>query len=356
MNTSPTQSRSELAQWKMTMSKYQEPSFWRASWQILNTLGGYFLVWCAIYLSLGMSWWITVPLAVLAGGLLVRTFIIFHDCGHGSFFKSKRANRFWGFVCGVLTFTPFFRWQRRHARHHATSGNLDRRGTGDIWTLTVQEYLEASRWRRLAYHVVRNPVVLFVVAPLLLLCGIERIPLGQDMPRERRSVWWMNLAILCMVALLGSAFGFANYLLIQLIIIMVSGSAGVWLFYVQHQFAGTYWAHSGEWDYTAAALQGSSYYQLPKVLQWFSGNIGFHHIHHLNPSIPNYYLERCHLASPLLQAVQPLTLLTSLKSLSLRLWDESGQRLISFRQMHRSGSGVTGSRLDAEMQGIPEVL
>jgi omega-6 fatty acid desaturase (delta-12 desaturase) len=343
MNENPTQFRSEFAEWKKAVSKYQEPSFWRAAWQILNTLGGYVLVWCAIFWSLGLSWWITAPLAVLAGGLLVRIFIIFHDCGHRSYFRSKRANDFWGFVCGVLTFTPFFRWRRRHARHHATSGNLDRRGTGDIWTLTVQEYLDASRWRRLAYRVARNPVVLFVIGPLIQLLGIERIPSGQDMPRERRSVWWTNLAVLGMVAGLGSAFGFANYLLIQLIIIMVAGSAGVWLFYVQHQFAATYWARSGEWDYTAAALQGSSYYQLPKVLQWFSGNIGFHHIHHLNPSIPNYHLERCHLAGLLVREVRPLTLPASLKSLSLRLWDESGQRLVGFRQMRRLVSGVPGT-------------
>lgn len=343
MNESPTQFRSEYVEWKKAVSKYRESSFWRATWQILNTLGSYVLVWYAIWLSLGTSWWITTPLAVLAGGLLVRIFIILHDCGHGSFFRSRRANRFWGFVCGVLTFTPSFRWRRRHARHHATSGNLDRRGTGDIWTMTVQEYLDASRWQRLAYRVARNPVVLFVFGPPILMLGIERIPSGQDMPRERRSVWWTNLAVLGMVAGLGSVFGFANYLLIQLIIVMVAGSAGVWLFYVQHQFAGTYWARSGEWDYTTAALRGSSYYRLPKVLQWFSGNIGFHHIHHLNPSIPNYNLERCHLASPLVREVQPLTLLASLKSMSLRLWDESGQRLVGFRQLRRSESGVPGT-------------
>ncbi|MDT8322122.1 MAG: fatty acid desaturase [Xanthomonadales bacterium] len=341
MNECPTQLRSEFAEWKRTMSNYREPSFWRAAWQLLNTLGGYFLVWCAIFLSLDISWWLTAPLAVLAGALLVRIFIIFHDCGHGSYFKSKRANSFWGCVCGVLTFTPFFRWRRRHARHHVTSGNLDRRGTGDIWTLTVQEYLDASRWQRLAYRVVRNPLVLFVIGPLFLLLGIERVPSRQDMPRERRSVWWMNLAMLCMAVGLGAAFGFVNYLLIQLIVTMVAGSAGVWLFYVQHQFVGTYWARKGEWDYTAAALQGSSYYRLPKVLQWFSGNIGFHHIHHLNPSIPNYHLERCHLASPFLRQVEPLTLLASLKSLSLRLWDESEQRLVSYRHMHRSGPGMS---------------
>lgn len=335
MNRSYEQIRSELAQWRVTISRYREPSFWRATWQILNTIGSYLLVWCAILLSLGISWWITVPLAMLAGGLLVRIFIIFHDCGHGSYFRSKRANRFWGFICGMLTFTPYFRWRRRHALHHAHSGNLDRRGIGDIWTLTVAEYRQSSHCRRLAYRVARNPVVLFVVGPLLLFLGIERVPAGQDVPRERQSVWWMNLAILCVAAVLGSAIGFANYLLIQLIIIMVGGSAGVWLFYVQHQFPGTYWARSGDRDITAAALQGSSYYQLPKVLQWFSGNIGFHHIHHLNPGIPNYYLERCHLASPLFRELPPLTILASLKSLSLRLWDEDKHRMVGYRQIQQ---------------------
>jgi omega-6 fatty acid desaturase (delta-12 desaturase) len=342
MNTSPAQVRPDIAEWKAAIAKYRQPSFWRASWQILNTLGGYFLVWSSIFLSLAAAGWITLSLAVLAGGLLVRVFIIFHDCSHGSYFRSRRANNFWGLVCGALTFTPFFRWRRRHALHHATSGNLDRRGTGDIWTLTVQEYRAASRWQRLAYHVVRNPAVMFGIGPLLLMLGIERVPAGQDSPRERRSVWWMNLAILGVAAGLGSAIGFVNYLLVQLMVILVAGSAGVWLFYVQHQVAGTYWARSGEWDCTTAALRGSSYYQLPKVLQWFSGNIGFHHIHHLNPSIPNYYLERCQREAPLSMQVNPLTMLASLKSLSLHLWDESGQRFVGYRHILHSQPGAAG--------------
>ena len=332
----PAGQQAEFLAWRATVSQYRRPSFWRASWQVTTTLGGYVLVWYGMYLSLQVSWWLTVPLAVLAGGLLVRIFIIFHDCGHGSYFRSKRANSFWGFICGVLTFTPYFRWRWQHARHHASSGNLDRRGVGDIWTLTVQEYLDASRWRRFSYRVVRNPAVLFIIGPLIQLLVIERVPSGSGRARERHSVWWTNLAILVMAAGLGTVFGWVNYLLIQLIIVLVAGSAGVWLFYVQHQFAGTYWARGGDWDYVAAALQGSSYYKLPKVLQWFSGNIGFHHIHHLNPAIPNYYLERCHRSSPLFREVQSLTLRSSLKSLVYRLWDESGQRLISFYQLRES--------------------
>ena len=327
----------EFPAWRTTLSPFRQPSLWRASWQTATTLGGYALVWYGMFLSLSVSWWLIVPLAVLAGGLLVRIFIILHDCGHGSFFRSKRANDFWGFVCGVLTFTPYYRWRWQHARHHASSGNLDRRGIGDIWTLTVQEYLDASRWQRLAYRVARNPAALLIVGPLLQILVIERIPSASasGRARERHSVWWVNLAILVVAAGLGSLFGWGNYLLIQLIIVLVGGSAGIWLFYVQHQFDGTYWARSRNWDYVTAALQGSSYYKLPRVLQWFSGNIGFHHIHHLNPSIPNYHLERCHRSNPRFDEVQALTLRASLKTLCYRLWDESGQRLISFCQLRK---------------------
>lgn len=338
----PTGRQAEFAAWQATVSRFRRPSRWRASWQIFSTLGSYALLWYLMFLSVGVSWWLIIPLVVLAGGLLIRIFIIFHDCGHGSCFRSKRANRFWGRVCGVLTFTPYHRWHRQHARHHAGSGNLDRRGSGDIWTLTVQEYLDASRWRRFAYRLVRNPAVLFILGPLIQTLIMERIPPVSGRIRERHSVWSMNLAILVVVVCMGSVLGFANYLLIQLIIFLVAGSAGIWLFYVQHQFEGTYWARSKDWDYIDAALQGSSYYKLPRVLQWFSGNIGFHHIHHLNPSIPNYYLERCHRTSPLFKEVRPITLLASLKSLSYRLWDESEQRLIGFRQLRKSRSASQG--------------
>lgn len=336
--------------WQATVSRFRRPSRWRACWQLSTTLGGYVLLWYGMFLSLSVSWWLTIPLAVVAGGLLVRGFIIFHDCGHGSYFRSKRANNFWGFVCGVLAFTPYARWRWQHARHHASSGNLDRRGTGDIWTLTVREYLEASRWRRFAYRVVRNPAAMFIIGPLIQILIIERIPPSGGRARERHSVWWANLAILIMAAGLGSLFGWGNYLLIQLVIMLVAGSAGIWLFYIQHQFTGTYWARSEGWDYVDAALQGSSYYKLPRVLQWFSGNIGFHHIHHLNPSIPNYRLEQCHRSNPLFLEVRPVTLRSSLKSLFYRLWDESGQRLISYRQLRES---LTASSAGNTETGTP---
>jgi acyl-lipid omega-6 desaturase (Delta-12 desaturase) len=327
------QRRAEVEAWKRIVAEYQEPNRWRAAWQIVNTFGSYAAVWAVMYWSLSVSWWLTVPLALLAGGLLVRIFIIFHDCGHGSFFASRRANDVWGFLAGLLTFTPYYHWRWEHSLHHATAGDLDRRGVGDVWTLTVQEYLESSRWKRFAYRLARNPIVLFVLAPLFLFAVLQRIPSSKATRRERESVWWMNLAILVMVLAMGSLFGFVPYLVIQLTAMAVAGSAGVWLFYVQHQFEDAYWKRGEDWDYTAAALKGSSFYKLPKVLQWFSGNIGFHHIHHLSPRIPNYNLERCHLSDPMFHDVPPVGMLASLKFFTLRLWDESAKKLIGFRRL-----------------------
>jgi omega-6 fatty acid desaturase (delta-12 desaturase) len=331
--STPSESRTDPADWKRIVARFQKPSTARASWQLANTLVPYALLWWLMYYSANVSWWITAPLAVLAGGLLVRIFIFFHDCGHGSFFKSRLANDICGFICGMLTFTPYYHWRWEHSLHHASSGDLDRRGTGDVWTLTVQEYLESSRWKRFSYRLARNPVILFAIAPLVLFVVRHRFPRAKADPRERYSVYWMNLAILGMAGAMSAMFGFKAYLLIQLIILMVAGSTGVWLFYVQHQFEGVYWERRDEWDYAAAALQGSSFYKLPRVLQWFSGNIGFHHIHHLSPRIPNYNLEKCHNADPLFQRVKPVTLLDSSKSLTFRLWDEQRQRLVGYRHL-----------------------
>ena len=323
---------------------YQKPAIWRSLWQVVNSLVPYAALWYLAYLSLAVSWWITVPLAVLAGGFLVRVFIIHHDCGHGSFFKSRMANDVLGFITGVLTFTPYYQWRGEHALHHSTAGDLDRRGTGDVWTLTVQEYLESSRWNRFLYRLARNPVVLFVIAPLFLFVVKHRFTSPKATRRERHSVYWTNLAVLALATGLSLIFGLKAYLVIQLTAMMVAGSAGVWLFYVQHQFEGVYWERRGAWDYTAAALQGSSFYKLPKVLQWFSGNIGFHHIHHLSSRIPNYNLEKCHDANPLFQSVKAVTLFPSLKSFTFRLWDEPRKKLVGYghlrllRRQQREGS------------------
>ncbi len=322
-----------VAEWKKIVAEYQKPSLLRAIWQMINTIVPYIFLWYLMYLSLAVSWWLVVPLAVLAGALLVRAFIIFHDCGHGSFFKSQRANDITGFITGVLTFTPYYHWRWEHSLHHASTGDLDRRGVGDIWTMTVQEYIESSRWKRFAYKLERNPFILFVIAPLFLFLIQQRFPKSKADVRERNSVWFMNLSLAVMVLGLGWTFGFLNYLFIQLIVTAVAGAMGIWMFYIQHQFEDAYWEKHEEWDYTAAALQGSSFYKLPRILQWFSGNIGYHHVHHLSSRIPNYNLERCHNSHPVFQMVKPITVRISLKSLVLRLWDEQHQKLVGYRRM-----------------------
>ncbi len=312
------------------MAPYQAPTAVRSAWQVLNTLVPFALLWWIMYRCLAVSYWLALPFAVLAAGFHVRIFIIFHDCGHGSFFKSRLANDLLGCLAGVLTFTPYFQWRWEHAVHHSSAGNLDKRGTGDVWTLTVQEYLEAGRWKRFAYRLVRNPVVLFGVGPLVLFLVLQRLVVPKAGRRERLSVYGTNLALLAMAAAHGWFFGLSAYLVLQLTVLLVAGSAGVWLFYVQHQFEGVYWARHGEWDYATGALQGSSFYKLPRILQWFTGNIGFHHVHHLRPGIPNYRLEKCHNAVPLFQSVKPITLFSSLKSITFRLWDEPARRLVGF--------------------------
>src|SRR5688572_25913614 len=329
------QGKTGTAEWRHLVARFQEPSRARAIWQITNTFLPYGLLWWFMYLSLPISWWLASALAVVAGGFLIRIFIIFHDCGHGSYFRSRRANDILGFISGMLTFTPYYHWRWEHSIHHATSGHLDKRGVGDVWTMTVQEYLEASRWRRFAYRLARNPFILFLLAPLYLFLIRQRFPSSNASVRERMSVWWMNLAIAAMAAGMSLIFGLKNYIFIQLIVMGVAASIGVWLFYVQHQFEHVYWERSGEWDYTKAALEGSSFYKLPKILQWFSGNIGFHHIHHLSARIPNYNLEACHKANPLFQQVKPITLFGSLKSLTFRLWDEHRRKLVGFSHLRK---------------------
>jgi omega-6 fatty acid desaturase (delta-12 desaturase) len=328
-----TTPRSNTSTWKDVVSKYQKPTLSRSLWQVANTFVSYGVLWYLMYRSVAISYWITLALAVPAAGCLVRLFIIFHDCGHGSFFRSRKANDILGVITGILAFTPYYQWRRKHAIHHATSSDLDRRGTGDIWTLTVREYLEASRWKRSGYRLVRNPVVLFGIAPLLLLVVAQRFPWGKADRRERTNVLWTNLAILAMIALLGWLLGIKAYLAIQVMVLMIAGAVGVWLFYVQHQFEGAYWERRDRWDFVTAALQGSSFYRLPRVLQWFTGNIGFHHIHHLSPGIPNYNLEKCYEADPLFQDVERITLLSSLKSASYRLWDDERQTWVGYRHL-----------------------
>lgn len=324
--------------WKQLVAPYQKPKTGASLWQLANSVVPYLALWVAGYHLLAVSYWLTLATSVLAAGFLVRIFIIFHDCGHGSFFASRRANDVVGFITGVLTFTPYFDWRREHALHHATAGDLDRRGLGDVATMTVEEYRQASVWRRIAYRLYRNPLFLLGVGPLWVFLIKQRFPHAASGPRERLSVHLTNLALVAVGAILTLTIGFKSLVLVQLPILAIGGAAGLWLFYVQHQFEQVYWARGGQRDFVAAALRGSSFYQLPRVLQWFTGNIGFHHIHHLSPRIPNYLLERCYREQPPLQQVHRLTLRSSLRSLRLRLFDEATGRMVSFREAAASRS------------------
>jgi omega-6 fatty acid desaturase (delta-12 desaturase) len=321
--------------WYQDVARYAQPNRGKAIWQLVNTFVPYLGLWVLMIYTIqrGVSYWITLLLAFMAAAFLVRIFIFFHDCGHGSFFSSSRANTALGYVSGILTFTPYHDWRIAHARHHATAGNLDRRGSGDVWTMTVQEYQAAPRGKRLAYRLFRNPLVMFGLGPAFMFLIAQRFPHSGTKKRERNSVIITNLAILAIAVVASLTIGFWTYLLIQLPIILVAGVLGLWLFYVQHQYEGVYWARQEEWEPIKSALEGSSYYKLPKVLQWFTGNIGLHHIHHLRPRIPNYHLQACYDHVPAMQGVQPLTLLKSLKSLRMNLWDEQQQELVSFRSL-----------------------
>jgi acyl-lipid omega-6 desaturase (Delta-12 desaturase) len=316
---------------KDNVARFQAASLWKARWQVINSFVPYALLWFAMDRALAVSYWLMLPIAILAAGFLVRIFIIFHDCGHGSFFKSKRANDATGAIAGLLLLTPYRHWRWQHALHHGTAGDLDRRGSGDIWTLTVKEYLQSTRLRRFAYRLARNPIVLLVLGPLYLFAVHHRFAVSTASIRERQSVHRTNWVLLGVTLLICAIIGLKAFLLIQLTVLAFAGALGVWLFYVQHQFDGAYWARTEDWNYTAAALQGSSFYKLPRILQWFTGNIGFHHIHHLSPRIPNYHLQQCHEADPFFSTIKPVTLLASLKFLTFRLWDEQRNVFVGFR-------------------------
>jgi omega-6 fatty acid desaturase (delta-12 desaturase) len=323
--------------WYKALSEYERSSLRKAVWQLVNTLAPYAALWglMAFFVHKGYPYWTTLALAVLAAPLMVRIFIFFHDCCHNSFFASPRANRVLGYITGVLTFTPLEDWRRAHAIHHATAGDLDRRGVGDVKTLTVQEYLAASRLKRIAYRFYRNPLVMLGVAPALLSIVVQRFPHRGAGRRERASVLITNLAILGILGAASLTIGLGTYLMVQLPISFLAMSMGVWLFYVQHQYEGVYWARHTQWDPLKAAMEGSSYYRLPRLLQWCTGSIGLHHIHHARPGIPNYNLQPCHENTPAAQTVEPLGVWGSLKSLRLHLWDERDQRLVGFRAIRK---------------------
>jgi omega-6 fatty acid desaturase (delta-12 desaturase) len=304
----------------------------KAAWQLTNTIVPYLCLWQLMVLSikLGSSYVTTLILALPAAAFLVRIFILFHDCVHGSLFKSKKFNTFFGYLLGVMVFTSFEDWRFTHLRHHGTYANLDSRGFGDIWTMTVKEYANASRTKQLQYRLYRNPLVLIGLGAIFNFLLNNRLPDLRVKRKERVGVILTNLLLLTTFLLASRYIGWRTYIMIQLPVLWLAGGAGIWLFYVQHQFEGGYWARKGDWQPLRAAMEGSSFYQLPVVLRWFSGNIGYHHIHHLNPTIPNYRLKRCYDLVPVLKTKTPLTLRKSLSCYRLKLWDENLQKMTPF--------------------------
>jgi len=321
--------------WREIVARYQTPGVKPAVWQLVSTLVPLIASFVLMYWSLSVSYWLTLLLAIPAAGLTIRTFIIMHDCGHGSFLPSKTWNNIIGWITGILTTTPYAHWRREHAIHHATSGHLEQRGTGDISTMTVREYLSASPLRKFWYRIYRNPVILLGFGPAFLFIKHRWPTRGIAGRKEVWNVHLTNLALAALITTLSLLIGFREFMLIWLPIFLLSGSAGVWLFYVQHQFEDAYWRGGEDWDYATAAVYGSSYFRLPKVLQWFTGNIGFHHVHHLSPKIPNYRLEKCHRENPTFQKVVTLTLRESIRTLGLRLWDEESGRMVTFGHLRR---------------------
>lgn len=315
------------------MAPYEKSITKNSVLQLFNTLVPFFVLWVLAYQSLSFSYVLSFSICIVAAGFLVRTFIIFHDCCHYSFFKSRRANDFLGNVTGILTLFPYRQWQHDHAVHHATSSNLDKRGTGDIWLLTVDEYLSASFWTRIQYRLYRNPIVMFGLGPIYTFLLMNRFNRKGARKNERLNTYFINIAIVVLISFLGSWLGWGSFLFIQGTIFMLAGSAGIWLFYVQHTFEDSYFEEDEHWEYVKAAVEGSSFYKLPPLLQWLTGNIGYHHVHHLSPRIPNYKLEEAHEHTEPLRNVPTITLATSLQSLKFRLWDEERKNFIGFKDL-----------------------
>jgi acyl-lipid omega-6 desaturase (Delta-12 desaturase) len=323
--------------WMRILARYREPDEARSVLEIVITAIPLVVLWTLMWavLALHLGYWLCLLLAVPAAGFLVRLFMIQHDCGHGAFFRHRLANDWVGRAIGVLTLTPYDSWRRAHAGHHATSGNLERRGTGDVDTLTVREYLALSRWGRLKYRLYRHPLVMFGVGPAYLFILRQRLPFGQMRLgwRPWLSTMGTNFAIAALVAALIALIGVGPFLLVHLPVMLLGASIGVWLFYVQHQFEDTTWAHDEGWNLHEAALHGSSHYDLPGVLRWFTANIGMHHVHHLCSRIPFYRLPHALREYPELASIGRLTLWQSFKCVRLVLWDEGRQRLVSFRDL-----------------------
>jgi len=336
--TNPKQS---LRDFEPMLAPYRQPSLARSIWQVTSTLALFFGMWTAMYFSLSVSYWLTLALAVPTALLAIRLFVIHHDCGHRSLFKSKKANDTVGFWLGVLVFTPYECWRREHAVHHANSGDLDRRyGPGEIHTMTVEEYRNANWKQKLGYRIYRNPLFLFGVGPFLHFIIRQRLTLGvpKTWKQERRSIHLTNLALVPILTFMCWLVGPWQFLIIHVPVMWIAAQIGVWMFYVQHQYEDAFWKKHEDWDYVDAAIQGSSYYRLPKLLQWFTASIGVHHVHHLDSRIPNYNLQRCHDDNPEFKQAVVLTLRESLSCMFLKLWDDKQQKLVSYKAARQRAS------------------
>jgi omega-6 fatty acid desaturase (delta-12 desaturase) len=320
--------------WRSIVRRYEQQNDRRALLQIGTTVVPLLAVFMLARRLIPVSVIASLALAVPAACLLIRAFIIMHDCGHGSFLSSRRLSNLVGWLAGVLTVTPYGQWRRDHALHHASAGDLDRRGHGDVKTLTVREFVALSTFARWRYRLLRHPVAMLGLGPLHLIFTQRITPPGTPLhDPQTRSVWSTNAGIVCFLSVLGYVFGWRVLVLTYVPAIYIAASGGIWLFYVQHQFEETYWAAHPEWDYLTAALRGSSYLKLPAALQWVTGSIGVHHVHHLSPRIPNYRLQRCHDENPLFQEVTTITWREGFRAFRLSLWDENQQRLVAFSEV-----------------------
>ncbi len=328
----------EKPEWYKDTAQFAKAQPGVAVRQLLTAIIPYFLLMALMAQTIlsGYPYWMTLALAVPASALFARIFIFFHDCTHGSFVPSPRLNRNVGYLCGILTFTAFHDWRRSHAGHHITVGDLDRRGMGDITTMTVAEYLAAPVIKRLAYRLYRHPLILLGIGPLYYFLLRNRYPSPGAKKIDFISVICTNLALAAIILIASLTVGFRTYFLVQFPVLAMSATLGVWLFYVQHQFEGVYWARHAEWDPWRVAMEGASFYQLPRLLQWATGNIGFHHVHHVRPGIPNYRLQECYQDTPELQVVKPITLFKSFGALLLNLYDEDQRKMVSFSSLKAS--------------------
>lgn len=327
--------REKKLQLRKSIKPYERTSLQISIIQILNTLVPYVLLIVLGFILYSVSPWLSILCGSVGAFFLVRSFIIFHDCTHGSFFKSKKANKILGNITGFLTLFPYEKWRREHITHHATSGNLDKKGTGDIWMMTIEEYKEAEPMKRLTYRMYRHPFVMFVLGPIYLLFITNRINVKGAKPEEKRNTYLHNLAVLVVYGLLIYLVGPARFFSVMGPVLFIGGMLGIWMFYIQHTFEDSYFEDEKEWDYVKAAVEGSSYYHLPKLFQWLTGNIGYHHVHHLSPRIPNYMLEKAHNEVTPLQHATTIGIRKSFESLKYKLYDPENKRFITFGEYKR---------------------